>query len=189
MRAPTHSSHIGQKQRPQQGAPPGTSQTKAMRSSTMTPIGDCLRRPKGRLAQLIAQTDYLTRLNRVFHAYLPPHLRDHAQITHQGEQAWTIQTESSAWATRLRYVLPTLRQQISEHLGQEIPRLQIRVQPTATEHGRHSTTPTATPTRRMHITKQSADLLAGAAENVNDQKLGAALLRLAERAQAAKQTQ
>lgn len=145
------------------------------RSSQMRSLGECLRRPKGRLAQLVAQTDRLAHINRVFHAYLPPHLHDHAKIVSTSAQHWLIQTDSSAWASRLRYLLPQLQQQLAEQFGASVPALKLRVQPPS---GKPLAADGA-PQRRMHMTAQSAALLAGAAEDISDQRLGAALLRLA----------
>lgn len=145
------------------------------RRSSLASVSDCLRRPKGRLAQLVAQTDRLATINRAFRAYLPPHLHDHAKIVSLSAQHWVIQTHSSAWATRLRYVLPQLQQQLSEHFGYTIPVLKLRVQPAPQE-------PAPVPQRRMQMTEKSAALLAGTAQGIADQRLGAALRRLAENA-------
>lgn len=144
------------------------------RTSAMTPVGDCLRRPKGRLARLIAQNDRLAHINRVLRAYLPHHLQEHARIVSLGQQHWLLQTDSSAWASRLRYSLPQLQQQLTEHFG-DIPPLKLRVQPAPTDDD-------DPPQRRMRLTQNSADVLTSAAAGVSDQRLGAALIRLAANA-------
>lgn len=163
-------------QPPQSSGPESSRSAGARRrTSSMTSVQDCLRRPKGRLAQLVAQTDRLARVNRAFRAYLPPHLHDHARLSQLSSQNWVVQTESAVWATRLRYALPSLRQQLSEHLGYEVPNLVVKVKPAG--NGQNNAPP-----RRMKLTEESANFLEGAAEGVSDQRLGAALMRLAQHA-------
>ena len=144
-------------------------------SSTMTQqmalVRDHLRSPKGRLAKLLAQTDKLQHVNRVFHAYLPSHLHEHAMITTMSAKAWIVQTDSSAWATRLRYVLPNLQQQLSDHLKKQIPPLTVRIKP-------GNTVEAMVEPRRMALTQETAKLLEGTAQDLSDQRLGSALLRL-----------
>lgn len=155
-------------------APAATARGQRSSSSSMSPIGNHLRRPKGRLAQLIAQTDRLSHINKVFLAYLPNHLHGHAKITSTSADYWLVQTDSSAWASRLRYLLPQLQQQLSEQFGNSVPPLKLRVQPPAGDIDSASAAQ-----RRMEMTEKSAALLTGAAQDVSDQKLGAALRRLA----------
>ena len=131
----------------------------------------------GALMHLVQQTDKLVRLNRIMRAYLPPHMQDHARLIAVHEQAWVIQADSSAWATRLRYALPSLRQQLSDHLKRDVPVLKLKVQPTAE-------TKTTEP-RRLTLTQQSASFIKGAADSIGDERLGAALLRLASHARKA----
>jgi hypothetical protein len=138
-------------------------------------ISEHLRRPqKGRLAKLLAQTDRLQHINHVFRAYLPPHLHEHATITTLSAKNWVVQTDSSAWATRLRYVLPSLQQQLSDHLKTEVPPLTIRIKPA-------EVVAVEAEPRRMVITQETASLLEGAARDLNDSRLGSALLRLSRR--------
>ena len=131
----------------------------------------------GVLMYLVQQNDKLVRLNRIMRAYLPPHLQDHARLISIDEQGWLIKADSSAWATRLRYALPSLRQQLSHHLKRDIPPLKLKVQPA---NDVKSIEP-----RRLTLTQQSASHIEGAADSVNDERLGAALMRLAAHARKA----
>lgn len=148
--------------------------TRSRSRNSMQTIGQHLQRPKGRLAYLVAQSDRLARINRAFLAYLPPHLHDHAALVALSDDAWIIQTDSPAWATRLRYVLPSLRNQLAEFLGADVPPLNIRIKPAAAK--------SAPPQRRVTLTHENAALIEGAAQAVEDDRLGAALLRLARHA-------
>jgi hypothetical protein len=148
----------------------------AARSSGPRHVNSHIVKP-GVLKHLMRQTDKLVRLNRIMRAYLPPHLQEHARLVAVDEQAWIIRADSSAWATRLRYALPGLRQQLSLHLKQDMPPLKLKVQPP-------DKTKVPEP-RRLTLTEQSADLIEGAAGSVNDERLGAALMRLAAHARKA----
>lgn len=134
-------------------------------------VSEHLRRPKGPLAKLLAQTDKLQHINRIFKAYLPPHLHGHAMIATMSAKQWVVQTDSSAWATRLRYVLPSLREQLADHLKKEVPPLSVRIIP-------YGTVQRIEEPRRISLTEENAQLLEGTARDLNDQRLGSALLRL-----------
>lgn len=137
----------------------------------MKSLQDHLQKRRGQLGKLLAQTEHLQNINRVFHAYLPGHLRTHAMITKMSAKSWIIQTDSSAWATRLRYVLPNLQQQLRDHLKQEVPPLTVHIRPGNTVH-------TANEMHRPEITAETARLLKGTAQDLGNSRLGEALLRL-----------
>ena len=134
-------------------------------------------RQRGVLMHLVQQTDKLVRLHRIMRAFLPPHLQDHARLSAADEDGWIIATESSAWATRLRYELPVLRQQLAAHLKRDLPPFKLKVEPV-------SEMPSKEP-RRLKLTQNSASVIEGAADSVNDERLGAALMRLAAHARKA----
>ncbi len=145
------------------------------RPSRLLSASDYLHRQHGRIGGLVAHGDRLTRINRLLRAYLPPHLRDHARVVAIGPEWWTVQTESAAWATRLRYLLPSLQKQLGTELGQAVPPLRLRIEPLPEEHS--DTMP-----RRLTLTRQNAHVLEGAADSIDDCDLGAALRRLARHA-------
>lgn len=134
-----------------------------------------LRRQRGRVSGLVAHSDRLVRINRLLRAYLPPHLRDHARIVAVGPHCWTVQTDSSAWATRLRYVLPPLQKQLSGELKEPVPVLRVRIKPASAKRS-------VVAGRRLTLTQDNARLLEGAADGIADRDLGAALRRLAQHA-------
>ncbi|MDX1606017.1 MAG: DciA family protein, partial [Candidatus Competibacterales bacterium] len=98
----------------------------------------------------------------------------HAKLTSLTPQHWIVETESAAWATRLRYVLPSLQSQIAAELKQSVPPLKLQVRPPVAEP--------SLPARRPRLTRTGAEALEGAARNVSDERLGDALRRLAQHA-------
>lgn len=156
-------------------APPGANLTdttsRRARKSTFLSIGEHLQQPRTRLARLLAHAEELIDINRIMLAYLPTHLRDHASLVNVDQDGWTLQTDSPAWATRLRYCIPTLQRQLSDHMGISVPPLRIRIVPPALEAR-------APPPRRLRLSTQAANVLEKAASNLSDRQLSEALLRL-----------
>ncbi len=142
----------------------------------LAPVGECLARSDGPLATLLAHTRRLVELNRIFLAYLPPNFRDHATLARMDSEAWVVQTDSSAWATRLRYGLPSIRQQLGRQVGIPLPPPRIRIAPPEVPP------PPPPSPRRMVVTEGTVDTLESAARNLDDPRLGAAMMRLAHHA-------
>ena len=149
-------------------------------SNPLLAVGEYLQRPQGRCSQLTAKTHNLSRLNQIFKAYLPPHLHDHATLARLDSSGWIVQTDSPAWATRLRYLLPNLQKPLAEHLGIQIPAPRIRIAPPAVP------APPPPPARRMVMTDKAVSVLEGAARNLPDRRLSEAMLRLARHARQSK---
>ncbi|MCP5425389.1 MAG: DUF721 domain-containing protein [Gammaproteobacteria bacterium] len=158
---------------PTHGAGPKTKN----RPSPLIAVDATLKRKRNKpLNDLVNKTLHLAQLNRVFRSMLPTHLQEHATLARLDEEGWVVQTDSSAWATRLRYALPELRKPLQLHLGIELPRPRIRIAPPAVPEA------PPPPSRRMTVTDQTVSVLENAAQNVADPRLGAAILRLAEHA-------
>ncbi|HRX62385.1 MAG TPA: DUF721 domain-containing protein [Candidatus Competibacter sp.] len=141
-------------------------------------IGEVLYRQRGVLGELVTQAEKRVRLSRIFHAYLPPHLRDHAELIRLDEEKWTVHTDSSSWATRLRYALHNIRDTLGQQLGFPLPKPHIRVVP--------PTLPLPVARPPLRLTPKSAKLLEIAARNLSDERLSAALRRLAAHADPAR---
>lgn len=134
-------------------------------------VGEALRRQPGTLGELMARADRLVRLGRIFRAYLPPHLHDHAVLIQLDQEGWIVHTDSSSWATRLRYTLHSIRQALGQQLGIPLPKPRIQVVPAAL--------PSPSRRPRLTLTARNAGLLEAAARNLSDARLSAALQRLA----------
>lgn len=128
------------------------------------------------VGKLILQTKRLSEINHIFHAFLPAYLHDHASLAKLDSEGWVVQTDSPVWATRLRYILPSLQKPLSEKLGFQVPAPRIRVAPPAVP------LPPPPRARRMTVTDDTAKVLEGAARNLSDPRLGAVMARLAAHA-------
>jgi hypothetical protein len=134
-------------------------------------LGEGLRRRTGVLGQLVAKADQFNRLNRIFRAYLPPHLHPHTVLIRLDREAWEAHADSASWATRLRYALHNIRQTLGQELGMPLPKPRVRVMPVAA--------PPSLARPRPTLSERSAKVLETAARQLPDPRLSAALLRLA----------
>ena len=151
--------------------PPSPDEPANSSIASMRTVGEVLRHPSGVLEQLMARAGHLVRLSGIFRAYLPPLLRDHAVLLRLDAERWEVQTDSAAWATRLRYALPTICQALGQQLNIALPKPRIRVMPAAV--------PPPVPYRRLTLTRRNAEVLEAAARTQPDPRLSAALRRLA----------
>lgn len=71
-------------------------------------IGELLNKPETQLAKLIEQAESITNLNKTFLSLLSPEYVPHCHISHYSSGVLTVFTDNAAWATRLRYSVPTL---------------------------------------------------------------------------------
>lgn len=148
-------------------------------ASAVATVGETLSRQRGPLGELVAKARQLARMRQVFRAYLPPHLQDHAELVRLDAEAWIVHTDSASWATRLRYALHNIREPLGQQLDIALPKAYIRVVAVA---------PPPPPQRRLRLTKRNARLLEMAARNLADERLSAALRRLAARADTSPQS-
>lgn len=143
---------------------------------TLRSANEHMQQSNSRVAKLILQTKRLSEINHIFRAFLPVYLHDHASLAKLDREDWVVQTDSPVWATRLRYILPSLQKPLGEKLNFPVPRPRIRVAPPAVP------LPPPPRTRRMTITDNTANILEGAARNLPDRRLGAVMARLAAHA-------
>jgi hypothetical protein len=77
-------------------------------SSPSTKILDVLKQPETQLNKLIEQARAIELLNKRFASLLPSEFASHCRIGHFEAGVLTLFTDNAAWATRLRYAVPTL---------------------------------------------------------------------------------
>ena len=130
------------------------------------------------LRQLMQRCEQLRALQRQLHQCLDLNLMGHCRLVNLQGQSLILAVPSPAWATRMRYQLPTLLSCLQAQQGmRHIKEIQIRVHP-ANDHE----TPRQAP-RPVSLSAQSAMLIADCAEHINDAALSQALFRLARHGQ------
>jgi len=161
---------------PDTPTPPALPVTPPPAPNPLTGVGNTMQRSGSPLNKLVNKTLHLAKLNQVFIALLPTYLQNHATLARLDEKGWVVQTDSSAWATRLRFALPELCEPLEQLLGFELPRPWIRIAPPAIPE------PSPPPPRRVQVSSKTVDVLENAAQQFSDPRLGAAMSRLAEHA-------
>ncbi len=126
----------------------------------------------GRLAKTLRYCQRLGELNKIFLAFVPPHLAPHCRLVAADQYRWLIEAEGAAWGARVRFQLQGLRQQLIRHLKRELPPFKLRIRPAAE--------PRVVPKRPpMTLSADAADTVAATARGIEDPRLRAALERLA----------
>lgn len=136
-------------------------------------ITQLLSSEEGRLATLSRRCIYLQQLeNRVLHL-LPAPLQAHCRVANYHSGQLILITTSPAWATRLRYHVPTLLNQLTAVSElQQLQEIRIRISPSAAP-----ILPAQALPRR--IKPQTTALISTLAETLDDPALRRALQKLA----------
>lgn len=86
----------------------------------------------GVLCQLLQHSQTLKQVEYIFRQSLPPPLNQHCYVGNLRERTLVVYTDSSLWATRLRYLMPELL-----HLWQlerafpSVDKVEIKVRPSS----------------------------------------------------------
>jgi hypothetical protein len=76
----------------------------------MKSFGQLLANSYGFLCQLSQHSQMLERVDKLFQDSLPIPLYPHCHVANLREQTLIVHTDSSIWATRLRLIMPELKQ-------------------------------------------------------------------------------
>ena len=118
---------------------------------------------------------YLESVDEALQQLLGPSLAGHCRVANITRDSLVLQAASAAWGSRLRYLAPSLLQQLSKRLGwNEVKHTKVQVRPEAFPEREK-------PARRAHLSRKSAAMLREVAENTEDPRLRDALLRLSQR--------
>ena len=126
------------------------------------------------LAHLMGRADELLKIEQVILDYLPEDVRPHCRLGTVRGTTLILQTESSVWATRIRFQEPMLLKQLNQDRRfAQLKKIQTQVRPTAKR--------VKPPQAAKPLSADSAAHVEAMAEGLGDDELGLALRRLAER--------
>lgn len=138
------------------------------------------------LQQLWEKNHQVQQVNQTLPNILPEPLLQHCRVVNVREQIAVIYTDSAAWATRLRYLVPQILQVWQQH-SFTITKIEIRVH-LETFSSTESTSSVAPPETTVSknrgpypLTQNAANYLRHTAEATTHPRLKAVLLRLANR--------
>ncbi|OJA00104.1 hypothetical protein BEV13_04435 [Rickettsiella grylli] len=125
------------------------------------------------LAFIQAKVVQLNRLNQIWHTEMGS-LGEHTRIANFREGHLIIECASAAWATQLRYRLPTITEQLIHYDAlRDLKQIEWNIQPHF--HPIHSISRSAPPP----LSSSSAQLIKNAAQHIKIKSLQHALLRIA----------
>jgi hypothetical protein len=128
----------------------------------------------GILPQLLEHGRVLTQLNRILSRTLPPPLADHCQVLNLRQHTLTLGVDGPLWASRLRYQTRTLLQQLAQVESVTVHTIQVKIRPEPGPKNKK-------PCRNSRLSADNARLLQQTANTLGDERLRAALLRVASR--------
>lgn len=128
----------------------------------------------GHLKQLTAQAQRLATLDRLATEILPPGLRQHARLAAIRDGCLVFHADSAAWATQLRYRTPEILARLPQQPEFDGVR-SIRVRPRA-----QAQTPQPAPSRLQALSPAAATAIKSQADSIVDERLRAALYRIAK---------
>jgi hypothetical protein len=125
------------------------------------------------LAPVLTHLANVQRIARQVHQCLPPPWSERCRVANYKEGVLTIHVESATWASRLRYLLPEIKEKLSKiHGVRDVLEIQVRTHPSI-----RADNPTP---RRAHLSKEAAGLLTSLADSISNPGLASALRRLAQ---------
>ncbi|MEN8216175.1 MAG: DUF721 domain-containing protein [Pseudomonadota bacterium] len=84
----------------------------------------------GVLKRLLQHSETLKHLNKIFQASLSDPLKQHCHVANFRQKILVVHTDSSIWATRLRYMAPELLLQWQlDSAMPTIDKIEVRVRP------------------------------------------------------------
>ncbi len=96
----------------------------------MKSFNQLLAKSSGLLSQLSQHSKLLKQIEKIFQESLPTPLNQHCYVANLREKTLVIHTDSSLWATRLRYITPELKQQWQQNrLMPTIEQIVVQVRP------------------------------------------------------------
>ena len=130
---------------------------------------------QSRFRKLYAGASQLQNFDLIVKLYLPENLKLNSQVTRYEKGDMTISVNSGAWATQLRYQIPTLKQQLVIHPElKELKNIKYRI-----IKGIQVNKPKQfRPMKRL--SSENAELLNITADGIDDPDLSQALKRLSK---------
>jgi len=137
------------------------------------PLYKFLQGEKTQLADLVTTARELRRLNQSLLSVLDQPLTDHCRIACCDTEQLVLQVDSPVWASRLRYYIPTLLQELKQNIPdlQGLKSIKIHVAPA-------SPPPAEKPPPQREISPAASRDIHAMAEAIEDPALREALKRL-----------
>jgi len=127
-----------------------------------------------RLNQLSQRAQQLNQLNYILQQVMPPQFSAHCHLANIHDQTLVVHTDNATYASLLRFQANTLCKALSEHLSQDVNKLEVKVKPPVSLKQTDSSSTISLPDDAADALKQTAD-------SMEDGALKTALEKLAKR--------
>ncbi len=97
----------------------------------MKSVNQLMVKSSGRLNYLLQHSKLIKKLDTIFNDSLPEKLKQHCHVANLRDKTLVISSDSSLWATQLRYMSSDLLQQLEKTMP--IEQLEVRVRPAKTQ--------------------------------------------------------
>jgi len=119
-------------------------------------------------------------LNEKLHNHLAPSLSSHCTVANYTAETLTINANTSAWASKLRYCIPDILDYARQECGlSSLKSVRIKVSP-----GHDSTTqpdlPGNEPGRKAFLSKESAEFIENVATSITDPALRESIFKISK---------
>jgi hypothetical protein len=96
-------------------------------------IGQVLNNSSGGFAQVLERAKQLRKLTNQLRNLVDAPLNQHIHVANIRDNILIIGTDSAVWHTRIKYLAPTILEQMKQHKGLEkLQTVEFRVQPSST---------------------------------------------------------
>lgn len=95
----------------------------------MKSVNHLMANSSGRLNYLLQHSQLIQKIEKIFNDSLPETLKQHCHVANLRDQTLVVHSDSSLWATQLRYMASDLLQQWQNETAMPIEQLEVRVRP------------------------------------------------------------
>ena len=127
-------------------------------------------------------------LNEKLHKHLAPSLSSHCIVANYSDETLTVNADTSAWASKLRYCIPDILKFAKLECGlSNLKTVRVKVSPIHHKTNQSKTGQSKTgqskfsgtnSTRKAHLSKKSADFIKNIAKSINDPDLRKSILKI-----------
>ena len=136
-----------------------------------SPVTELLQQSGFAAEGVLQRGRFLHRLERLLDRLLDPDTRVHCRVGNIRDGVLILFTDSTAWATRLRYHVPSLLNALQQQKPlQELRKIELRVLPLEKKEITH---------QKANLSSEAASCITACAEGIDDEGLSQALQRLA----------
>lgn len=126
------------------------------------------------LQNLVKKAQRIQQLGKILESHLDPSFQGKITLANINDGVATILVNSSAWATRLRYHIPDILDELTKQLGQgRVKTVRIKIAPTHQEKTR------ATGKKQNKLSREAASYLIRTADDFGDSPIRDTLLSIA----------